>query len=335
VVTKLNEFFSGRLAIVPLIISGHEIQSVSSIQDSLEELAWFYDLLADESSKSMLVKVLAYRLLGYRKVKLPINTPAYWSKRKSMRSLIRGKDGIKIRFPDLIINRMNLEELGYPIEAYFPVGGVMATFVLRQYEYGKRTPKIRAEEGDYVIDGGGCWGDTALYFAHAVGERGKVYTFEFTTENLAIFQRNMSLNSSIAKRIELIENALWDVSGKVINYSANGPGTSLVGDHNNDTQDSAHVTTLSIDDLVKEKKLPRVDFIKMDIEGAELSALKGAEESIRAFRPKLAIAIYHRQDDFFTIPDYLNNLNLGYEFFLDHFTIYSEETVLFASPKSD
>jgi len=98
--------------------------------------------------------------------------------------------------------------------------------------------------------------------------------------------------------------------------------------------DSLQVTTISIDDFVSERKLPRVDFIKMDIEGAELSALKGAEKTICANKPRLAIAVYHRQDDFIDISTYLNDLDVGYEFFLDHFTIYGEETILFAAPNN-
>jgi hypothetical protein len=98
--------------------------------------------------------------------------------------------------------------------------------------------------------------------------------------------------------------------------------------------DSLEITTVSIDDFVHERNLPRVDFIKMDIEGAELSALKGAEKTIRAHKPRLAIAVYHRREDFIDISTYLNDLDVGYEFFLDHFTIYGEETVLFAVPKN-
>jgi hypothetical protein len=70
----------------------------------------------------------------------------------------------------------------------------------------------------------------------------------------------------------------------------------------------------------------------MDIEGAELNALHGAEQTIRTFKPKLAISVYHKPNDLAEIPSYLNNLGLGYEFFLDHFTIYGGETVLFANP---
>ena len=75
-----------------------------------------------------------------------------------------------------------------------------------------------------------------------------------------------------------------------------------------------------------------VDFIKMDIEGAESEALEGAKQTIRAFHPKLAISVYHKLDDFWTIPKYIDQLGMGYRFYLRHFTIHREETVLFAGP---
>lgn len=94
------------------------------------------------------------------------------------------------------------------------------------------------------------------------------------------------------------------------------------------------VETLTIDDLLRNNGLERIDFIKMDIEGAELEALKGAETVIRRFRPKLAISIYHRLPDFWEIPQWIEGLGLGYRFHLRHFTIHAEETVLFAEATS-
>jgi hypothetical protein len=79
------------------------------------------------------------------------------------------------------------------------------------------------------------------------------------------------------------------------------------------------------------EQLDRIDFIKMDIEGGELPALKGAERVLRSFKPKLAISVYHNLRDFWEIPQWLNDLKLGYEFYLRHFTIHHEETVLFAT----
>ena len=330
-VSKLNKLLSGRLAIVPPDVS--QIQCVSRIEDSLDDLAAIYELLADESSKSTMIKVLAYRLLGPQKVKLPLNTIAYWQQRRNLRSLIKGSEAIKIKFPNLALNLMTLEGIGYPIELYFAPMCAMATFVLRQYEYSKREPAIRAEAGDYVIDAGGGWGDTALYFAHRVGYRGKVFTFEFAPENLEIMRRNLNLNPTLASRTELVSKAVWKTSCEVVCYRANGPSTSLNPEGSAKLNDhSAQVDTISIDDFVIERKLSRVDFIKMDIEGAELCALKGAERTIRAFKPKLAISLYHRDTDFTEIPDHLNKLGLGYKFFLDHFTVHGEETILFAAP---
>lgn len=329
-VSKFNELFPGRLVMLPLAENQDLIQNVSRIQNSMEGLAYLHDLLADESSKSTLVKLLAYRLMGHKKVKLPLNTESYWSQRRGTKALVNSKETIKVNFLDWQLHRFALDKIGYPIEIFYLPVGIMATFILKQYEYRKRTPEIKACEGDYVIDGGGCWGDTALYFAHEVGEQGKVFTFEFAPDNLKVFDRNMSLNPQLSSRIEVCPKAMWENSGEKINYSANGPATSLAANPQNNGN-SSEVLTVSIDDFVREKKLPRVDFIKMDIEGAELGALKGAEETLRTFRPKLGISVYHKENDLIEIPIYLDKLGLGYKFFLDHFTIYAGETVLFAT----
>jgi FkbM family methyltransferase len=142
-------------------------------------------------------------------------------------------------------------------------------------------------------------------------------------------RKNFELNPFLKPRIEIVENALWDKSGNTMSYSENGPATRLGSNNPNATDTS--VMSVTIDDLVKTKKLPRMDFIKMDVEGAELAALKGAEHTLRRFKPKLAICVYHRLEDFFDIPDYLASLQLGYRFFLRHFTIHIDETVLFAT----
>jgi hypothetical protein len=55
-----------------------------------------------------------------------------------------------------------------------------------------------------------------------------------------------------------------------------------------------------------------------------------AEASLRRWRLRLAISLYHHPDDFFTIPLWLDSLGLGYKFFLKHYSVHYEETVLFA-----
>ena len=58
----------------------------------------------------------------------------------------------------------------------------------------------------------------------------------------------------------------------------------------------------TIDNLVRELKLERVDFIKMDIEGAEPKALAGARETLSRFRPRMALSTYHAPDHPLTVP---------------------------------
>lgn len=74
------------------------------------------------------------------------------------------------------------------------------------------------------------------------------------------------------------------------------------------------------------------DLIKMDIEGAELSALRGGIETIKACRPQLAISVYHAIDDFIDIPMYLNEQLENYHYALGHYSAWIPETVLYAIP---
>ena len=54
-----------------------------------------------------------------------------------------------------------------------------------------------------------------------------MFTFEFAPDSLEVFKRNMQLNSVLSERIQLVQRALWNKSEEVIEYSLNGPGTSL------------------------------------------------------------------------------------------------------------
>jgi FkbM family methyltransferase len=71
-------------------------------------------------------------------------------------------------------------------------------------------------------------------------------------------------------------------------------------------------------------------FIKMDVEGAELAALYGARETIKANKPKLAISIYHKAEDFWTIPYFIRQLNPDYKLYIRHHSYSWLETVLYA-----
>ncbi len=192
---------------------------------------------------------------------------------------------------------------------------------------------IRPETGEVVLDCGACWGDTALFFANQVGERGHVYSFEFMPRNIDIFRTNIELNPQLKQRITLITHPLLDVSGRRVSFTENGPGSQVNADLGANQTPAPTIKTaasITIDDFVVAQRLDRIDFIKMDIEGAELKALRGASNTIRDFKPKLAISIYHSMEDFVQIPAYLSSLGLGYNFYLNHGTIRDRETILMA-----
>jgi len=302
------------------------------ILENIDTLEKFYYSLRDDHSKQLLIDLLRFRVLGAQHVRLPSNNDEYWGKYSSVdKRFMIERHTIKT-WNNWYLNRYRLQGIDGPLDFHAHPLSILNTFLLEQYTYKKGYRVVQVEPGDVVIDGGSCWGDAALYFAEKTGARGKVYCFEFVPHNLEILQENLSLNQHLSDRIEIVPKALWDKSRKRVSYCPRGPSTWL---ESKKRQDSLQVSTLSIDDFVKQKGIAKVDYIKMDIEGSELKALQGAEGTIRTYRPKLAIALYHRADDLFVIPRYLNNLGLGYEFFLDHFTIHHWETVLFARTLAD
>ena len=280
-------------------------------------------------SRDLLVKIIAYRILGYSKVKLPFNNEQYWRSLELVKTLKEGNETYDPHFMHFILDKFNLVGIGYDIKFFFSEIGVAIDFIAEQYAYkvnGKAV--VEATDGDIVLDVGGCWGDTALYFATKVGESGKVYSFEFIPDNIKLHNINTALNPKINKRIEVIPNPVSEVSGTSVYFLDRGPGSNIQFTPFEGQTGSAE--TISIDDFVEKYNVPRVDYIKMDIEGAESGALKGAEKTIKKFKPKLAIATYHSMEDFAGIPTWILNLNVGYELFIGHYTIHAEETVCFA-----
>ena len=308
---------------------GTVTSGMNFVTPHLTELEWLHSRLADEESREILVKTIAFRALGNRKIKLPLNCPEHWELIARMKKEAEGRESIDPGFMGFRLCKMDLRGIGYPIELFFFPYAIVTQFIEQQYRCVTAQGNIEAVAGDAVIDAGGCYGDTALYFAHKTGAEGKVVSFEFLPDNLKIYQRNLELNPGLAKRIRLLPNPVWSAGDEELFVSGHGPGTT-VGPIRK-TADSQMVRTLSIDQIFERGDLERVNFIKMDIEGAELSALRGAEKTLRRFRPKLAICVYHSLADFWEIPKYLESLNLGYKFYLRHFSIHQEETVLFAA----
>ena len=162
--------------------------------------------------------------------------------------------------------------------------------------YGLINDKVNVtvKPGDIVIDCGSWIGDFAAYASVAMA--GAIYAFEPVAETFAILQKTADLNPNIIP----VKKGLAEKSETmtVFNMNGNTGGNSLM-DHEADSnfESAGSVEVTSIDDFVRENNLPRVDFIKADIEGFERHMLEGAQETLRTFAPKLALCTYHLPND--------------------------------------
>ena len=312
---------------------GYSPSLFGQLKPYLGGYSWLYHQLADDVSRQLWLKLLAYRVLGPNRVRLSINTLQYRESLAQVKKAASATDQIPIRFMNWRLPLIDLHSMGIPVRLYCMPLGVQCTFICQQYRYPWSSPPIEARTGETVIDCGGCWGDSALYFANAVGPSGRVLTMEFIPTNLDVLRKNLALNPKLSPSVTVIEAPVGERSGITFYSQDNGPGSRVSSTPSPELNLSCE--SVSIDDLVDRQNLSEVHFIKMDIEGAEQSALRGAERTIRRFRPKLAIAVYHSPADYSMIPQWLDQLGLGYRFTMDHFTIYGEETILFAEVPSD
>ncbi len=319
------------------VISTKELKEFTEKYDRLtadyaDSLDYVYQNL-DQSSRELFLTIIAYRVLGYKKVKLPLNSDHYRNALEKVKDLKDANDTVDPHFMHFILEKFDLKDIGYDVKLYFSDIGIVTDYMIEQYAYKIGDEYVvEAEKGDVVLDVGGCWGDTGLYFSHKVGAAGKVFSFEFIPNNLEIYEKNLNLNPELKERIKVVQFPVSDKSDQKMYYLDNGPGSTL-SDKPFEGQ-NGEVSTVSIDDFVERENLSKVDYIKMDIEGAEPFALRGAINTIKKFRPKLAVAIYHSLDDFVNIPKWIIDLDLDYEFYLGHYTIHSEESIFFAKPKN-
>jgi len=294
-----------------------------------QRLNQVYLLLADERSKDWLVRLIAYKILGPERVKLPTNNPAFFSIKDDLKKFLDHGHFVEVFLSGKKrkLYLADLASMGVNVKVYS--AGLDYIFIHEMHKYKNI---VAPEIGDVVLDCGACYGDSCLYFANLVGENGKVFSFEFIPDHIQVFNKNMSLNPSLQGISDLIPNPLWEKKGQKVYFNDNGPA-SKVEVTEFDGYDGV-TETQTIDDFYEERGLSKVDFIKMDIEGAEPYALKGGEKVIRKHKPKLAIASYHSLEDFVNIPLWIDGLGLGYKIYLDHFTIHWEETTVFAAADS-
>lgn len=163
---------------------------------------------------------------------------------------------------------------------------------------------INISEGDVVLDVGSHLGT----FTRESLNRGAklVVCFECDPIILACFRRTFK-QEILEGRVIIIAAAAWDTPGKLRFQTS----LSLGGNINEDGL--LEVQAVTIDDVVEKLELDQIDFIKMDIEGSERQALKGAQRTLSLFAPKMAISIYHLKNDRYIIPELVLAIQPSYQ----------------------
>ena len=183
-------------------------------------------------------------------------------------------------------------------------------------------PELPHSKTQEVFADVGCYdGLSSVFFNEWCEGNGFSYCFEPDRTNIDRIHRILK-NKSVST-YELIDKGVWSKGG-TLSFVSTGNSVSHVSEEDTGT-DSIKVTAL--DDCLYDKG---VTFIKMDIEGAEYEALKGAEKIIREQKPKLAICVYHKPEDIWELPELILGFNESYKFYLRHYSYQDNETVLYA-----
>ncbi len=166
--------------------------------------------------------------------------------------------------------------------------------------YGRGERAVR--KGDIVLDCGAADGFfTALALRQGAA---RVVSIEPLPDRVACLRRTFAPRIA-AGQVVVYPKGVWNETKEA---SFDAEATSVNGAH-----PSITVQLTTIDRIVAELRLPRVDFIKMDIEGAEKPALAGARETLRKSHPRISIATEHYPDDAVAIPKLIRSIAPGYQ----------------------
>lgn len=190
-----------------------------------------------------------------------------------------------------------------PYGNFWIVGGndFFLPFHLAEQETGLYFhPEVSIQKGDIVLD---CGANVGVYTRRALEAGAKlVVAIEPAPDNLECLRRNVA-DGVAAGRVIVYPKGVWDKDDVLTLYEdpKNTAAASFLHDHEG-ARAIQKVPLTTIDNLVRELKLERVDFIKMDIEGAETKALNGARETLSRFRPRMALSTYHAPDHPTSVP---------------------------------
>ena len=174
--------------------------------------------------------------------------------------------------------------------------------------YGRGTTGVHA--GDVVLDAGA---NVGVFTRKALNAGARtVIAIEPAPENVESLRRTFAPEIA-SGRVVIQAVGVWNQPAELpLRVDANNSARNSFILKFGPEASEVKVPLVTIDSLIENLALTRVDFIKLDIEGAEKKAIAGATQTLTRFHPRMAIAMEHLNDDPIAIPAVVNALGLGY-----------------------
>ena len=194
--------------------------------------------------------------------------------------------------------------------------------------FPEQVPSFLPLNDEVFVDGGAFDGDTIRKMMKLAKEKRvyrHIYAFEPDPKNYSKLCQFVSDDTNI----KCYEKGLYSKETTLEFFNDLGGASRVKSAGESDINHKPiKIEVCNIDNVIKD----RVTYIKMDIEGSELEALKGAEKTIRLNKPKLAISLYHKIEDFWEIPKYIKEIVPEYKLYANHHKLWYEcvDTVLYA-----
>ncbi len=178
---------------------------------------------------------------------------------------------------------------------------------------------------DRLFDCGAFDGDSAHDFIGAYPEYDQIIEFEPDRSNIRKIEERVKREK--IRDLKIVSKGVWSETTTLC-FQAEGKSSSSIS-----AEGEIKIDVIRLDDMYEQ--FTSNSLIKMDIEGSELEALKGAAKVIREISPALAICVYHKREDLITIPQYIRSL-VGegvYDYYIGYQGLDLAELVFYAVPK--
>lgn len=201
---------------------------------------------------------------------------------------------------ELIYNLLDIASLGRGLKR--TINGYRLRLPTRYFKYFPSTYEKEnfnflansCKPGAVVIDIGAHIGLFSVIASQVTTNSGKVYAFEPAPNTYALLQKTLSINDT-GSVIETFQKAVGKETGKITFFISDGEAdnsNSLVNYKEDRPLHGIDVEVTSVDAFVKERKINKLDFIKIDVEGAEYDTLRGAAETLQNLKPVCIVAIH-------------------------------------------